>query len=301
MIGTNIKVKLIFIYNMVFYVFIIVHSYYLDDYLPQVLFYMFLAFSSFLLEETFKKNINKLKGYSIIDFLLRVAVIIIHFVGIYSKSSTNKINLIIALFFITNIIMELIITSILKNENISNNENETETERINQQDINKFIVDFKHGKINSIIIGTELKEEINKAIKTIKISGESTIVIISTLVSIFILRIFYEHFFGLSIIVLLIILFLLYLLYKTSKQLVYGIIKEKEKRRKKIFIDMITFVIGYLILLGHHVILGGKMVDYTIMMDVIGVMLFMPIYKTKLLAKKRLEEIYIKYNKNISS
>lgn len=286
------KAKFLIVFNILFYVFIFINKYYIYDDVAQTLFYMALFFSSIFLEETFKKKIKKLEAYSLIDFLIRIGVLMLHFTALIFKINISKVNLITAILFIVNIIIEIIILDKVKD--IS----EDESEIVKQKDINKFIKDFKSNKLDYYKIGTELREEIAFMINAIEISGKSTLVIIILAILVFIFRFFYAHFVKLIFIPILLIILLLHILFKLSNQ-TSSIVYNNEYRRKRNYIDIITFVIGYIILFCAEVIFYGEMGYFHISIMVLGVIFFIPIYKTKCVIKKRFEKTYIKYKQCI--
>ena len=287
------KAKFLIVFNILFYVFIFIHKYYTYDDVPQVLFYIALSFSSIFLQEIFKNKIKKLKAYSLIDFLLRIGVLMLHFTALIFKINISRVNLITAILFIVNIIIEIIILDKLKDMR------ENELEIVEQKDINKFIEDFKSTKLDYCAIGTDLRDEMAFMINALEISGKSTIVIIILSILVFISRFVYAHFGKLIFIPMLLIILLLYILFKLSYQTISIVYNNNEHRRKKNYIDIITFVIGYIILFSAEVIFYGKMGYFHISILVVGAIFFVPIFNTKYVLKKRFEDIYKKYKEYI--
>lgn len=287
------KAKFLIVFNILFYVFIFIHKYYTYDDVPQVLFYMALSFSSIFLGEIFKNKIKKLEAYSLIDFLLRIGVLMLHFTALIFKINISTVNLITAILFIVNIIIEIIILDKLKDMR------ENELEIVEQKDINKFIEDFKSTKLDYYAIGTDLRDEMGFMINALEISGKSTIVIIILSILVFISRFVYAHFVKLIFIPMLLIILLLYILFKLSYQTISIVYNNNEHRRKKNYIDIITFVIGYIILFSAEVIFYGKMGYFHISILVVGAIFFVPIFNTKYVLKKRFEDIYKKYKEYI--
>ncbi|SKA85164.1 hypothetical protein SAMN05428976_10752 [Clostridium sp. USBA 49] len=283
------EAKSLIIYNILFYIFIFIHRYYASDYVPQVLLYMFLAFSSIFLEESIKRKINKQKAYALFDFSIRMVTLIIHFVALVLNSNLIRINLATAGLFIINIIIEIDILMMVRNEK------EDECETIKQVDLNKFIEDFKCKRLDFFVMGTELKDEVESLLETIELSGKNTIVMITLFILLFVSRFAKEHFFYFFLVTMLLIAFLFNLLFKLSHQIVCRIYNNNKFIRKRFIIDISTFTMGYTILLIHQVIFNGKMGTFGVSIDVVPIMLFIPIYKTKLIAKKKLESIYRKY------
>lgn len=287
------KAKFLIVFNILFYVFIFIHKYYTYDDVPQVLFYMALSFSSIFLGEIFKNKIKKLEAYSLIDFLLRIGVLMLHFTALIFKINISRVNLITAILFIVNIIIEIIILDKLKDMR------ENELEIVEQKDINKFIEDFKSTKLDYYAIGTDLRDEMGFMINALEISGKSTIVIIILSILVFISRFVYAHFGKLIFIPMLLIILLLYILFKLSYQTISIVYNNNEHRRKKNYIDIITFVIGYIILFSAEVIFYAKMGYFHISILVVGAIFFVPIFNTKYVLKKRFEDIYKKYKEYI--
>lgn len=85
-----------------------IHKFYSDDNVPQVIFYMALAFSSVVIEEIFRNRINEFKLYTIIDFTIRVIVLILHFIMVISGINIKTYCVIISIFWAINNIIELI-------------------------------------------------------------------------------------------------------------------------------------------------------------------------------------------------
>ncbi|MBU3196644.1 hypothetical protein KPL26_08145 [Clostridium algidicarnis] len=283
------KAKILIVFNILFYIFIFIHKYYTNDDVPQVLFYMALSFSSIFLEATFKNKIKELEVYLLIDFLLRIGVLILHFTVLIFKIDISKVSLITAILFMFNTILEVIILEKVKNIR------EDKSEIVNQKDINKFIEDFKSRKLNYYAMGTDLKDEMAFMINALEISGKGTIVIIILSILVFISRFIYANFVKLMFIPILLIILLLHILFKLSHQTISIAYKNNEHKSMRNYIDIITFVIGYIILFCEETIFYGKMGYLHISILVAGAIFFVPIFSTKYIIKKKFEDIYKKY------
>lgn len=282
--------KLLIVYNILFYIFIFIHRYYVSDYVPQVLFYMVLAFSSIFLEESIRRRLNREKIYALFDFSIRILVLIIHFVAICLNINLYTVNWITVVLFIINIVIEIAMIVIIKNEK----ENQWET--IKQADLNKFIEDFKCNRLDFTVVGTVLKGELESILKTIELSGKGTIVMITLFILIFISRFAKEHFKFFFLVTVLGIAFLFNLLFKISHKVACRIYSNKKNRTKRFIINISTFILGYTILFIHQVIFNGNMAGvWGVSVDVVAIVFFIPIYKTKLNVKIQLENIYKKY------
>lgn len=288
----NKKVKLLMVYNTMFYIFILVHKFYLDDYVPQVFFYMSLAFSSMLMEEVFRSKIKELKLYTVIDFFVRIIILSIHFITLISGINIKLASVITLIFWIFNTIIEVIILKVTKTKEI-------DIEFIKKEEIDKFIEDFNSKKLNYFIIGTNLVEEIKTIINALTVSGKSTILIVILSILAFISRFIYEHFMQFIFIPILIIVFLLYVSSKLSYKINKVIYDNYNDQRRKSKIDNITFTIGYTILFCYSVFLYDKLGYFNISMLVLGALFWIPIFNTKYKLKKKIENAYKKYKKLI--
>jgi hypothetical protein len=61
------------------------------------------------MEITFRKSINKLKGILVVDFILEIIVLIMHFLYLNHDFNIYIVYIIIAILFVSNILMEIII------------------------------------------------------------------------------------------------------------------------------------------------------------------------------------------------
>lgn len=93
---------------------------------------------------------------------------------------------------------------------------------ITQNDLNKFINDFKSRKLDFLAMGMDLVDEVISILETVEVSGEGTIIMIILVVLLFISRFVYEHFVQLFLIPVILIVFLLNILYKLSGQVRVG-------------------------------------------------------------------------------
>ena len=248
------KAKYLILFNFIFYIFIVLHNFYVDDNVPQVLFYMSLFFSTIVLEQTYRNRIDKLKTFSLIDFLIRVVVLIIHFATLIFNFDILKINAITTILFIVNIIIEGIIVNKVKDMK------EDKVKEIQQKDINKFIDDFYSGNINYYVMGIDLKGEVTNIIKATEISGKNTIILIISFILLFTSRFIYEHFTKFVFIGILLIVPLVYILFKLSYKMISIVYSDDKERKRRNYLNMITFLIGYVILFVSEVIFYGKMV-----------------------------------------
>lgn len=286
------KIKSLVLCNSIFYIFIFIHKFYPGDYVPQVIFYISLSFSSILMEEVFRNKINELKLYTIIDFIIRVMVLIIHFITLIIGINSNLYYGIILVFWIINIIIELIMLK-------SNNIKEVYIDNIKKEEINKFIEDFNSKKIDYLLIGTNFTEEIKRIINAVIVSGKSTILIVVLSILVFISRFIYENFKPFIFIPILIIISLLYILIKLSYKVNEVIYDDCNYKNKKSRIDNVTFIIGYIILFIYSVFLYNKLGYFNISTLVLGALFWIPIFNTKYKVKKKIEDAYIRYNKLI--
>ena len=284
------KIRGLILYNNIFYLFILIHKFYSDDNVPQVIFYMALAFSSVVMEEIFRNRINEFKLYTIIDFTIRVMVLILHFIMVISRMNIKAYCVIISIFWVINNIIELIILK-------SNNIKEIYIDNIKKEEIDKFIVDINSKKIDYLLIGINLTEEIKKIAKVITASGKSTILIIVLLMLVFISRFIYDNFTHFIFIPILIIIYLLYRISKLSyiiNKVIYDNYNSKKSR-----VDNLTFIIGYIILFIYSVFLYNNLGYFNISTLVLGVLFWIPMFNTKYKIRKEIEKVYIKYIKLI--
>lgn len=284
------KIRGLILYNNIFYLFILIHKFYSDDNVPQVIFYMALAFSSVVIEEIFRNRINEFKLYTIIDFTIRVIVLILHFIMVISGINIKTYCVIISIFWAINNIIELIILK-------SNNIKEIYIDNIKKEEIDKFIVDINSKKIDYLLIGINLTEEIKKIAKVITASGKSTILIIVLLMLVFISRFIYDNFTHFIFIPILIIIYLLYRISKLSyiiNKVIYDNYNSKKSR-----VDNLTFIIGYIILFIYSVFLYNNLGYFNISTLVLGVLFWIPMFNTKYKIRKEIEKVYIKYIKLI--
>lgn len=287
------KVNTLFIFNILFYVFICVHRYYVYDYVPQVLFYMALGFSSFLLEKTLKKNIKELKVYSLLDFLLRIMVVILHFIWIIFKLPMVYINIITIILFITNTLIEIIINKISKR--LDNKE----FSKVKQEELNKFIEDFKLNKLNYHLIGQDLKENINFLIGGLEKIGESYIIVTILFILLFLSSFFYNiKLIKLFIFSILVTVLAVYIFIKLSLNIIDIAYNNKDRKKKK-YIDIISFTIGYGILFSEIVFFDKKVGYFNVSIWVVATILFLPLLFTRFKIRNEFENVYTKYKKEI--
>lgn len=284
------KIRGLILYNNIFYLFILIHKFYSDDNVPQVIFYMALAFSSVVMEEIFRNRINEFKLYTIIDFTIRVMVLILHFIMVISGMNIKAYCVIISIFWAINNIIELIILK-------SNNIKEIYIDNIKKEEIDKFIVDINSKKFDYLLIGINLTEEIKKIAKVITASGKSTILIIVLLMLVFISRFIYDNFTHFIFIPILIIIYLLYRISKLS-YIINKVIYDNYNSKKS-GVDNLTFIIGYIILFIYSVFLYNNLGYFNISTLVLGVLFWIPMFNTKYKIRKEIEKVYIKYIKLI--
>lgn len=286
------EAKSLIICNILFYIFIFIHMYYQSDYVPEVLFYMFLAFSSVFLEQSTKKRKNQLLLYAVVDFLIRVATLIIHYITLLINYDINKVKVATVILLMVNIIFEITIFI------ISGNENECET--VEQSELNKFIEDLKCNRIDFSKIGVDLKKNVENILKILEVSGKTNIIIITLLVLIFISRFTIKHLPYVFIVTIFLMIMCYKLLLKLTHRIVYKIFVDKNIAKKKYITDVLTFTIGYTILFIHQVIFNGKIGTYGVSLCAFAVMCFIPMYKTKFVAKEKLVGIYREvYHKSV--
>lgn len=284
------KIRGLILYNNIFYLFILIHKFYSDDNVPQVIFYMALAFSSVVMEEIFRNRINEFKLYTIIDFTIRVMVLILHFIMVISGMNIKAYCVIISIFWAINNIIELIILK-------SNNIKEIYIDNIKKEEIDKFIVDINSKKFDYLLIGINLTEEIKKIAKVITASGKRTILIIVLLMLVFISRFIYDNFTHFIFIPILIIIYLLYRISKLS-YIINKVIYDNYNSKKS-GVDNLTFIIGYIILFIYSVFLYNNLGYFNISTLVLGVLFWIPMFNTKYKIRKEIEKVYIKYIKLI--
>lgn len=287
------QAKLLIIFNILFYIFIFIHRYYVYDYMPQTLFYMALFFSSIFLEEALKSKQKKVQVYLLADFLFRISVLILHFITIVFAIDLFSINLTTFILLIINILLETIV--LIKVKDIK----EDKAKTVKREDINKFIEDVKSRRLEYYILGADLKNEIEVMINAIETSGKSTIVIIILCVLVFISSFIYENFLQFIFVPILIIVFLLYILYKLSFNIIKIAYGENKDMSKKNLIDILTFIIGYVVLYSAEVIFYGKTGYFDVSLRVVAIIFFIPIFKTKFIIKEKFENTYIKYKEYI--
>lgn len=221
--------------------------------------------------------------------------LILHFIRIVFKLSIFQINLITVLLFIINITLEVIIITKLK---VINNK---VVYKVKQEELNKFIEDFKLNKLNYYLMGEDLKEEVEFLLGGLELSGKSYIVLGTLIILVFICKFFYKNLNNLFIIPILIIIPLIYMFIKLSLNIIdveyennYG------DRKNKRYIDTICFIIGYAILFSEEVFFYNKVGYFNVSIWVIVIILFLPSLITRFNIRNKFEKVYIKYKKSIS-
>lgn len=287
------KIKLLIVYNILFYVFIVLHKFYTDDYVPQVLFYIFLAFSADFMEKAFSKKIVEIKLYTFIDLSLRIITLGIHFIGLINETNIKVIIMITLILFIINLLIEI---EILNNKNLSY----IDIGLIKQKEINKFIEDFYSEKKNISFIDNSFKDDLKNILKATNISGQSTIIITILSIAAILFRYLNKYYSYYTIIAILIILILLCILCRLSYKQNKLIYESKNKIRRKSKINNISFIIGYVILFLYSVYLHNKLGYFNITVLVIGALFWIPVINTKIIIKRKIEEAYKEYRKLIN-
>lgn len=106
------KMKILFTSNIIFYILIFFHKNvvikYGEDYILQVLFYIALSFSTIMLESTIRMRKNIISNILIVDLIIRLVALILHFIYLYFNSDITLINLFTSILFVINIILESI-------------------------------------------------------------------------------------------------------------------------------------------------------------------------------------------------
>lgn len=289
----NRKVVTLFITNFIFYLFIILHSLifikYGDDFLVQVLLYIALSFSTIVMEEGYRKDIIEIKYIAILDFILRLVVLIIHFIYMIFNLNLILITFITVAVLLLNILVELIILK--KSWNMHNDF----LEIINKKELDAFINMFFTKKIDNFKIGTKMSKEISEMMIALKISGKGNIVVICLFFLLYVshfINKFLNHFLYLDI--LIVNLFVLIFIKVNTNFIKMGF-KEEANITKKIIIGNLSFVIGYIILFLCEAIFYEKVGYFRVSIWVFAILTFMPTFNRKYLINQKLQIVYKKY------
>ena len=286
------KIKATIIFNLIFYFFIFLHRIvmkkYGDDYVIHLLFYLALIFSSILLEDSLRRKINGLRLASFFDFSLRVLVLVFHFLSLYSLDMII-VNIITGIALLANITIQF--TIYFRYKEIPN----AETDSVTYKDIKK-LRKLRQEEINSYKIETESRKEINDAISLMILNGKGNLVCIILFLLIFITRFIFMHFTSFVYISLAVVVFFIVLFIRLHNELVNNGFVNEQKNIRKIIIENISFVIGYILIFLGEVIwqenLGYMLVSYR----VVSVLFFIPVINRKYHVGIRLKEVYIKYS-----
>lgn len=286
------KIKATIIFNLIFYFFIFLHRIvmkkYGDDYVIHLLFYLALIFSSILLEDSLRRKIKGLRLASFFDFSLRVLVLVFHFLSLYSLDMII-VNIITGIALLANITIQF--TIYFRYKEIPN----AETDSVTYKDIKK-LRKLRQEEINSYKIGTESRKEINDAISLMILNGKGNLVCIILFLLIFITRFIFMHFTSFVYISLAVVVFFTVLFIRLHNELVNNGFVNEQKNIRKIIIENISFVIGYILIFLGEVIwqenLGYMLVSYR----VVSVLFFIPVINRKYHVGIRLKEVYIKYS-----
>lgn len=286
------KINIVVITNLIFYFFIFLHRIVLktygDDYILQAIFYMALSFSTLVLEESYRKEIKKLKIISLIDFILRIIVLVVHFMYLVFNWDIYIVNLITGILFIFNIIFEVTIFNQCKKLP------EGDLEGIKNKEIQEFIERFYNNEIDTLKVGAEVSKELKDIMKIMELSGKENLVAIFLFVLIFISEFIYKYFNRFIFFTIIVVSILLYLFVKLHTKIIKNVFKDEENINRKIIIENISFIIGYIILFLCEVIFKKKLSYMRVSVWVVSCVTFLPTLNRKYKIKERLKKIYKK-------
>ncbi|MFX0549362.1 hypothetical protein ACOAKC_08495 [Hathewaya histolytica] len=288
------QIKGLVVINAVFYFFIFLHGIviktYGDDYILQAIFYISLSFSTLVLEQSYRMGINKLKSISLLDFTLRIIVLILHFIWIALKWNTFMGNLITCILFVLNLIIELIMLTRFKNFP------KQDLERIKNKDIREFIDKFYLNKIDISKFDLKLIRDLKDTMYLLELSGKGNLIAIFLFVLIFISEIIYKYFNRFTFFTIIVVIISIFLFVKLNTDLIKIGFKDEKNIDKKIIIENMSFIIGYIILFVCEVILKEKLSYMRVSVWLVGGLTFLPVLNRKYRIKEKLKIIYKKCN-----
>lgn len=273
------KIKLSFIMNIIFYIFIFINKEYIDDNVPQIIFYMALSFSSILIEEVYRNNMNCIKIYIKVDIFIRIVALLVHFITIcfhLNKSYAIKLTLIL---LVINIILELIINYKMKFIKVEEKNN------VNLKEIDDFIFKYKNNELLFRDKSNKLKSKIEKCINMLEVSGKENFILCILFLLIFISRFIYTHHKALLFIPIISIATLIYIMFNINRN--------QNKKQEIVFL-----FIGYMIIILSEVFLLNKLGIFLITIRMIGLVFFIPLIRKKCMLRKEIEKIYEQYKNN---
>ena len=267
------KVKVVFLMNILFYIFIVIHKYFIEDSVPQVLFYMALCFSTAMIdiERKYEKDVMLL---SLIDFFIRIIALIIHFSLIF-YNDTKYIT--VALFFI-NIIIEIILYKKVK-------EGKDGEQRVKQEDLNKFIKQYRENELAY----NNYDDNLVRIMSDLEICGKSNILLILLLVILIISKFIFDNFKPFIFFIIVLATVLIYYHF-----ILFNKISSSTIRRKRN--NILMFIIGYIIIFCSEVFFVNYIGIMIVTIRFIGILFFVPIFNERYLIRKKLEKVYINLN-----
>ncbi|MBQ8998772.1 MAG: hypothetical protein IJ086_08830 [Clostridium sp.] len=291
------KMKILFTSNIVFYILLFFHKNvvikYGDDYILQVLFYIALSFSTIMLESTIRMRKNIISNILIVDLIIRLVALILHFIYLYFNSDIILINLFTSIFFVINIILESICYA--KFKDINKEIIIEEKEYIKKTELNIFIENFYSNKLDKLSIGTNKYKELKFIMNMVSISGKENLVCIFMFIYLFVSSSIYK-FNNESKFILLVGIIPLIILFNNIS-LKFNDTYYNMKGSKKKYFSSISFIIGYVILFISEVLLQEKIGDMRVTIWVIAIIFFIPTYNNKYKIKNSIENIYKEYKK----
>lgn len=287
------KRKLLITFNIIFYLLILfnirVVKIYGTDYVLQALIYIILSFSTVVMEEVFRAKINELKIISVIDFIARIVTLGLHFLWIYFSFNDFIIKFIISILCVLNTLIEIYL--IKKSKKI----NDKKAEVINDKEYKEFINKFYNNKLDNHKCGLKINREIKDIMNIIQISGKVNLVCILLFIGLFISRFIYTNFINLILLDYILISILLIIFININSKLIRISLKKGKKIRRKIVLENIIFVVGYIILFVCEVILQGKIENIRVSIWVLSIVTFIPLFNRKYKTKEKLKIVYREY------
>ncbi|HEY5563759.1 MAG TPA: hypothetical protein VIK72_18720 [Clostridiaceae bacterium] len=261
-----------------------------DDIVLQVFIYMSLSFSTGVIEESFRKGIKEFRLISIVDFIFRIIVLIVHFSYLIFKLDIYTVNIITGIFFIANIIVEVVIfkmTRNIPNENVK---------IISGVELKEFIKKIHQKKVDAVKIGVKLSNEIYEFMIVLKVSGKGNLVIICLFVSVAISSFIYKFFNKFIFVDIVAVSMLVYMFVNTNSHLIKITCKYEKDVNKRIIVENVGFIIGFSLLFLCEVVFRQKLGYMRASAWMLPILCFIPIMNSKYKIRKRLKMLYIKYN-----
>lgn len=286
------RLKITFIATIAFYFFIMMHRFnyfeHGDDYILQALFYMAFSFSVVGLEEAIRRQKNKLKNILLIDFSVRVIVLVLHFIFLFVHINMLLANIIAGVLFAVNFSIQLFVMKKSKND-IANRK----IEEVTSAEIKKFIQNTYDGKID--FLGFNFKNKLQKVTSYLELSGKGNIVIIILLAGIFITQLINKHIPSFILISVLLTVIVLYFFIKIHFELGKRAFPDAFKTNISVFFN---FLLGYLLLFVSEAFWYEKLGIMRITMWFISILMFCPLFIMKFKVREQLIVLYREYQQH---